>query len=525
MTKNALKDLFAKTDAALAARDKASAYLYAVDAVKLDPKNPEANTRLVRIIVRSLGKPQEGLPFATRALNIAPRSAELQELAAEIHCHLKNYEAAAEHARTSFKLDKTNADRLFTLGMVLQKCSQFEEASEYAKRALRIQPDHIKARLLQGELLTALGKREEAEALVRQIFAESPNNIPNMFNWSRLGKPKKDDPMLHYLRDTMIPALRQRDDRRLPRFLKLLGRVENEIGNYREAFLNYREAKERDGVTHDPAVNTRFVGELIGNTSRADYFGVSGHQSECPVLLVGMPRTGSTLLEQVLSSHPQVGGIGESETMRRLATSVGFVPGHGKRLADITRNLSREKAEELASIYLEKAQAKEPGKIRIVDKNLHNFELLGFFAKLFPRGRVLLALRDPLDNCVSCYMQPLSAFHSYTTDLSYMGRYYREFRQLTDHWEKVIPNKMLRVPYEDMVGDTEGKAREVIDFLGLEWDPACLDFQKKDSYVKTLSVAQVRQPIYQSSVKRWKRYDEFLDPLKKELKSFYPDGF
>ena len=144
---------------------------------------------------------------------------------------------------------------------------------------------------------------------------------------------------------------------------------------------------------------------------------------------------------------------------------------------------------------------------------------------MFPKARIIHALRDPMDNCVSCYMQRLRPYHSYTQDLTSLGQYYGEHRALMDHWKMVLPNPFMDVYYEDMVADTEGTARRIIDFLGLAWDPACLEFQTNEKRVTTSSFWQVRQPIYQSSVKRWQRYEAHLDPLKASLAPFYPNGF
>jgi hypothetical protein len=305
----------------------------------------------------------------------------------------------------------------------------------------------------------------------------------------------------------------------------ILGKAENDIGNYVQAFEHFRDAKQMQSERHDRSANKRFTREVLANTSRVDFFGSRGYDSERPVVIVGMPRTGSTLLEQILSNHPQIGGIGESPLLRELASAESIRRNSGVDLARVVKTLSEKRAHELAEIYLKRSLESAPGNLRIVDKNLHNFEILGLFGKLFPRARILCALRDPMDNCLSCYMQPLSRFHSYTQDLTSLGQYYTDFRRQVDHWKKIIPNPTMDVSYEATVADTEGMARAVIDFLGLEWDPACLEFQKNTARVKTLSVAQVRQPIYQSSVKRWRRYEALLGPLKAELADFYPDGF
>ena len=238
-----------------------------------------------------------------------------------------------------------------------------------------------------------------------------------------------------------------------------------------------------------------------------------------------MPRTGSTLMEQILSSHPQIGGIGESSLLRNIALDEGLKLQDGASTISVTRRLQPDRALALAGRYLTEARSENPDALRIVDKKLHNFEFLGLFAKLFPKARIIHALRDPMDNCVSCYMQRLKSYHSYTRDLTSLGQYYVEHRRLMDHWKHVLPNPIMNVSYEDMVADTEGMAREIIAFLGLEWDAACLEFRDNQQRVLTSSSWQVRQGIYDNSVKRWKRYESFLDPLKAELAEFYPDGF
>ena len=307
--------------------------------------------------------------------------------------------------------------------------------------------------------------------------------------------------------------------------LRILGKAENDLGNFETSFQYYTDAKELAGNTHDRTTNKMFVNAVISGVSRADYFGAPGSESESPVLVVGMPRTGSTLLEQILSSHPQIGGIGESKNLREITGRTGVKFHDGASLVSAIHKVSPDQAQELAKEYLRRSLGAQPNMQRIVDKNLHNFEILGLFAKMFPKARIINALRDPMDNCVSCYLAPLSKFHSYTQDLTSLGQYYCEFRRLMDHWKNVLPNPILEVHYEDIVADTEGKAREVIDFLGLDWDPACLDFQQNENRAQTISTWQVRQPIYKSSVKRWARYEKHLDPLKAELKQFYPDGF
>ena len=493
--------------------------------VQQQPKDAKGLMRLVRLRLRHLHKPDQALALVPRMLKLAPNAGLSHELAAEAHCAMRNYDIALAHAEKAVKLQPKSADTLYVAATVYQYAGQYDASIRTIRKALAIRPDHLPSKMLLIWSLNADGQQREAEELCRAVFAAYPNNLPNLTLWSRITKATPEDPIYLHLRDTVLPALDGVKDRRKAEVLKTLGKAENDIGNYAQAFRHFAAAKQLATVKYDRSINRNFVNGLMGGSSRSDFFGASGHDSERPLLIVGMPRTGSTLLEQVLSNHPQIGGIGESEILRRLANAAGFRFGDGAGFAQTVRKLTPERAAQYADLYLQQSGKIAPGNLRIVDKNLHNFELLGFFARLFPKARIIRALRDPMDNCVSCYMQPLNDFHSYTHDLRNLGEYYTDFRRLTDHWKTVIPNPMMDVSYEDMVADTEGMARKIIDFIGLDWDPACLDFQNNSARVRTLSVAQVRQPIYKSSVKRWKRYEEFLDPLKAELKQFYPDGF
>ena len=489
------------------------------------PQRRKSHLRLVRLTLRKAHRPDDVLPILPRLLKLAPRAALAHELAAETHCRMRNFEIARVHADKSVALDPKSADGLYVAATVYQQNSEHCDAIKLIKRALAIRPGHLPAQLLLASSLNATGQQKQAEEISRAIFAVHPNNIHNLRLWNRSVKATPDDPIYRYIKDELLPQLFEINDDNLRRILLILGKSENDMGNYEQSFASYTQAKALEQIRHDRSVNKRFVANLISKTSRSDFFGIDGHDSECPVFIVGMPRTGSTLLEQMLSSHPAIGGIGESAKLRSIAASQGFGTSDGNAMAKFIQTIPSAKAREFANVYLQDAQRIAPGKTRIVDKSLHNFELLGLVAKMFPKGRILLALRDPMDNCVSCYLQPLNDFHSYSRDLTSLGQYYADFRRLVAHWQKVIPNPIMEVHYEDVVADTEGMARKVIDFIGLEWDSACLDFQANKSPVRTLSVAQVRQPIYTSAVKRWKRYEEFLDPLKTELEHLYPDGF
>ncbi|MCG3268867.1 sulfotransferase [Yoonia sp. I 8.24] len=525
MAKASKSPLISKAKEAEAAGQNFLTERILIKVISDSPKDPTAYAMLIRLYTRKMKKTDMAIALLPKLLKLAPRSALAHELAAECFCKKNMFESAKIHADQTVKLGPKSPDGLYVAATVYFDTEDYAAATKCMEACLAIRPEHLPSRLLYAKSLRGSGELTKSEAICREIFKEYPDSLANYSIWHQACKITADDPIYLHIRDTVYPTLL---DKKLPGripLLRILGKAENDIGNFETSFQHYTDAKELTGKTHDRTVNKMFVSAVISGVSRADYFGAPGSDSENPVLVVGMPRTGSTLLEQILSSHPQIGGIGESKNLRDAASKAGIKFHDGASLVNAIHKLTPDQAQELAADYLQKSTDAQPGMLRIVDKNLHNFEILGFYAKLFPKARILNALRDPMDNCVSCYLAPLSKFHSYTQDLTSLGQYYSEFRRLMDHWKKVLPNPIMEVHYEDVVADTEGKAREVIDFLGLDWDPACLSFQENENQARTISTWQVRQPIYKSSVKRWARYEQHLDPLKAELKQFYPDGF
>lgn len=525
MAKPAKPDLMQHAAAAEAAGQFSQAATILKHAINANPKNAAALSHLVRLLARKLNKTSEALTVIPQLLKVAPKSALAHELAAECFCRKRMMVPAREHADKTVTLGPKSPDGLYVAATIYYELEQYDDATKCMETCLSVRPNHLPSRLLYAKSLRAAGELKKAEGICRDIFAEFPDSMANYQIWQQTCKIAADDPMYLRLRDVIYPVMLAKNAPGLGTIENILGKAANDIGDYEDAFEYFTSVKDRKTERHDRGVNKKYVSTLIAGVSRGDYFGAPGHDSESPVLVVGMPRSGSTLLEQILSSHPQIGGIGESRYLRAIATSAGFTTHNGQSMVDLIHRLSANDARTQAEQYLAQSTKADPGMLRIVDKNLHNFELLGYYAKLFPKARILNVLRDPMDNCVSCYLQPLSDFHSYTQDLTSLGQYYVEFRRLMTHWKTTLPNPIMEVHYEDVVADTEGKAREVIDFLGIDWDPACLSFQENQNRARTLSTWQVRQPIYKTSVQRWTRYDKFLDPLKVELAPFYPDGF
>lgn len=242
-----------------------------------------------------------------------------------------------------------------------------------------------------------------------------------------------------------------------------------------------------------------------------------GDDSRVPVFIVGMPRSGTSLAEQILSSHPEVHGAGELNYIHDIANQLMFSLGDAALFAEKVVGLDRAAAKALAGQYLRKVSAFSPDAARITDKMPHNFTFLGLIALLLPGARIIHMRRSPLDNCFSIYSNMFSAAHGYANDLRTLGDYYVEYARLMDHWRQVLPGRIHEVRYEDLVADQEGVTRRMLDFIGLDWHPACLEFFANARSVSTISRWQVRQPIYRTSVDRWRPYERHLGPLIEAL--------
>ncbi len=240
-----------------------------------------------------------------------------------------------------------------------------------------------------------------------------------------------------------------------------------------------------------------------------------GDPSPVPIFILGMPRSGSTLVEQILASHPQVLGAGELRTLDRLVHQGGGI--------EALATLQAEDCRRLGERYLADLRSLPAGKTRITDKMPGNFMYVGLIQLILPHAKIIHTMRDPVDTCLSCFSRLLSVGHHFSYDLAELGRYYRHYRELMDHWRSVLPaGTMLDVAYEDVVDDLEGQTRRMLEYLGLPWDERCLSFHKTVRPVVTASSVQVRRPLYRSGVARWRQYEAHLGPLLAELEGCRP---
>ena len=307
------------------------------------------------------------------------------------------------------------------------------------------------------------------------------------------------------------------DTSRLPSGKKVylhfaLAKALEDVGDYRRSFehLLQGNALKRREVNYNEAANQQTIAGLIYafDSALLARFQGMGDRSTVPIFVLGMPRSGSTLVEQILASHPLVHGAGELMNLSRVVKEASDAARRPQGLAGGTRSFEADDYRRIGQEYLASLPPLPEGKTRITDKAPGNFFQVGLIHLALPNARIIHTLRDPVDTCLSCFSRLFTRGQTYSYNLSELGRYYRGYRELMAHWQSVLPaGAMLDVSYEEVVDNLEEQARRLIDFCGLPWDDRCLSFHKTRRPILTASSVQVRQPVYRTSVQRWRRYE------------------
>ncbi|MBZ9850366.1 sulfotransferase [Mesorhizobium sp. CA14] len=459
---------------------------------------------------------EAALRYFGRAIAEEPRNPYYHLSLGEAYGKLSEYSAAINHIQYALEVQPDLVEALCALGRIYTQFDKPGLALPLYEKALKVNRDHPKARIGIAAALTGLGRMDEAASYLKEAIERRVDVATAYYDLMQTRKFTEEPAEYQAIvRELDSPGLKPEARASLN---YAAGKVENDLKRYAEAFDHFKKAKQAEGYKFDIDQYRRFI-DLTIETFTPELFAARsgyGNPSEAPVFVVGMPRSGTTLTEQICASHPEVHGAGELSKLRRVANAIGLqhsASDLSKPITTVTESLSKTLAEEHLSYLRERA----PTAQRIIDKMPHNFELIGLLTLLFPKARIIHCRRDAIDNCVSCYVLPFSSAHSYNTDLQALGLYYREYDRLMRHWNEVFPGRIFENRYETLVEDQEAHSRRLIDYLDLPWDDACLRFFDREGAVTTPSRWQVRQPIYKSSVKRWKNYESEITPLIEAL--------
>jgi len=496
-------------------------------------------------LLAGLGRYEASASCYRDLLGRTPRDARLHaNLGHVLHC-LGDFRAAIEHCRRAIELEprlpeghlhlgnsllalnalfEAEAAYVAGLGVALDHAAlhtahamaeralgRLADAEASTRRALALRPDAADTLALLGSLAIDHGRFDEAEDLLRKALAIDPEQPDALTSLMTVRKMSAAD-----------APWRDAAERVLARGLAVahtinlhhaLGKYYDDVDDREAAFQHHRMGNElarRSRGRYDRAEMAQRVTRTLAAFDRNALAALrpGGLGSELPVFVVGMPRSGTSLTEQILASHPEVHGAGEL-LYWIFAADAERAASEEKRAAAIA---------ELGRAYLEGLAAEVPGASRVIDKLPVNFRNIGLIHAALPGARFIHLERNPLDTCLSIYFQGFSAAHAYATDFGDLAHYYHEYRRLMEHWRAVLPPQtLLDVRYEDLVDDPEGWSRRMLAHIGLPWDPRCLDFHRTHRPVLTASNWQVRQPISKGSVDRWRRYERFLGPLREAL--------
>ncbi len=412
--------------------------------------------------------------------------------------------------RRALKLNPKYADARASLGETLLLAGRVREAKARFEKVLKSEPRHVQALLGAAQVAQMEGRFEEAAAIYGRLLAIHPK-MPQA--WAALPGLSKmtaaDSDWLKTAEEIAAGGIARLEESDL-RFA--IGKYFDDVKDYPRAFESYKRANElRKAAAPEylPDVRTSLVDGLIrAYTREAIAAAVGGSDSVKPILVVGMARSGTSLTEQIIASHPAVRGAGELPFWTEAAR---------KHEAAIERGvLDAGNAQAIGGGYLRVLAERAPEAERVIDKAPFNSDFLGVIHTVFPKARVIYMQRDPIDTCLSCYFQKFATSINFTMDLADLAHYYREHQRLMAHWRAVLPaGTILDVPYEELVTDPNLWIRKILEFLGLEWNDRCLDFNKTQRLVATASYWQVRQRVYKTSIARWRHYEKFIGPLLK----------
>jgi tetratricopeptide (TPR) repeat protein len=496
-------------------------------ALVLKPDYPDARSNLGHCLVLE-GKGEEAIRNFEIVLRREPNNAHAIEGLANAYKVLDRLDDVVVQRRRLVALNPRDPACHVELGVALQAADRHEEALECFDQALKIDPRCAGAHARIGQAKLEVGKEKEAAESFATALKLNPRSS---FYWSLFVRQKKvarDDGAIEAL-ERLLPDSRAMaaDDQVHLHFA--LGKALADVGEHEGSFSHYIEGNRinRTRVKYDEADFLGRMDRAGTNYSASLERRLAGHgnPTATPIFILGMPRTGSTLVEQILAAHPKVLAVGETIALREAIRKIDAQ--EGSMFPDWLGALRPAQVDALGSEYIERlfriARARAPSAdlqtiTRLTDKLPGNFLYLGLIHLALPNAAIIHTRRDPVETCLSCFRIFFESLN-YTCDLGELGRYYRHYEALMRRWAELMPpGLVLDVDYEALVQDTEAEARRIVAHCGLEWDDACLSFHKVERAVRTASVAQVRQPIYATSLKTWRPDDETLKPLLDALK-------
>ena len=494
-----------------------------LSAINLDPELALPHRNLGELS-RMRGDSRQALKYFEDAVRLDPNDAESHNGLGMTAATLALSAKAIIHFRTAIELAGTHREAENNLAILLSATGHSEEAADILSQTLNRNPDFVTARVNLGTVLIELGKFSEAIYQLNQVLDQNPTNtiaLHHLGDLASQGEYEFTQLQLQSLQNIISANTHQADDQISLGFI-YGGILENQK-QYPDAFdaylaanqLNHDTATKR-GVAFSSQHHTNKIKHTVNFFDKEFFSGQKKStidiDSGLPIFIVGMPRSGTTLVEQIISSHPQAAGVGELAAIEEISMQIPSLTGSTASYPECLQKISDPALKLIAQKYLDKLSANYKSSERIVDKTWYNFYFLGLISILFPKARIIHCLRDPRDVAVSCFFSNFNSIH-WSWKIEDIIEYYRSYENLMQHWKTTLPMKMFEVEYEALVGNQEEMSRKIIDFCNLEWDQNCLEFYRNERAVQTASRVQVRKPIYNKSIGRWKYFETELSKI------------
>ena len=486
------------------------------EALARQPNNPDTLDNLA-LALKDLDRLDEAAELLRRALVIdAGRDAFCTHYAAILLDQGKFDEAESAIGR-ALALNSRNHDAVNQMGRVAFERGDLEGALAHHRQALVLNPNLADAYNNMGNVLKELGRLEAAQEAYLNAIRLEPRLTGAYLNMADANTFTPGDPYLAAMEGLAAkPDRLSATDRIHLGFA--LAKAYADLNDYPRAFTHLRRANvaKRATVRYDEAASFAFFDHIEATFTATAIHARSGHgdPSAMPIFIIGMPRSGTTLVEQILASHPAVKGGGELRTLNDLVGDVRSPTGDAIPYPDLLRAPDGAALRQIGTRYVAELRGIAAGASRVTDKMPSNYYYTGLIHLILPNAKIVHCVRDPVDTCLSCFSKLFAGDQPHTYDLAELGRYYRRYQRLMDHWRRVLPTgRMLDVRYEDVVADLAGQARRLLDYCALPWDDNCLSFHQTVRPVRTASASQVRRPIYRNAVGRWRVYEKELGPL------------
>lgn len=484
-----------------------------VKARDLDPENAETLAALGAMLLnnRQFEAAEEQL---IQAISLKPNLWTALRDLGMIYASRNMFLEAIPFLEQAIKLKPSMPEMYANMAVCLVRVQRYEEALEYAEKALKLNPDNPNVYDTIGSALVELGELDEAESYFLKAI-----KLHRLFGtaYSNLTQAKKfTDKDLPFIRKTeaLLKESMPAKDRKSLHFA--LSKMYDDLKEWKKAFSHAQKANLLEESSREENPPPKKFFKSMQAVYTPEFFAQHqdiGNPSTIPVFIVGMPRSGTSLTEQIISSHPLAAGAGELGDIHKLANTITEPVDPKLYRAQIEKLCNAQDIEEISGRYLKTLTTERETAQKITDKMPENYFYLGLIMLLFPNAKIIHVKRNPLDTCLSCYFQPFP-FLDWTFTPEWIGNRYASYRKIMEFWHKVLPpDSIMDLQYEDLIASPEETARQLIDFCDLEWDPVCLEFYKTKRAVNTASVWQVRQPLYKSSVRRWRDYGPAIRDL------------